>query len=201
MTLTNVSPVMNWAENAVDLERGFIPAVIAAFDQFAQENYTDLSILLTVTHGIKTDLVPVIEGERMAFATPLKRMLSIVMPSVTFKRDKAKASGVSYTRVLDADSEDNALVNEHALDTLRDLAERGATSKGDAFKAWLSYYTPEKDVEAKSLAEAQDKAAKDAKRLRKTATDNGYNADAYVTALIAELHKVRGNTVAAIAAE
>lgn len=182
MTISNVSPAQQWATDAVNLERGFLPAVVEALTQWDNGNRTDLSILLTVTHGIKTDLVPVIEGQRLPFATPLKKILGFVMPDMTYKADKKKASGVTYVLELDADGDpycDPAIVREE----LEAMAESGVTVKSDMFKEWVKINTAPKEVEPKPHAATVEKAAKDAPRTVKTAYDQGHNRLAYLHAM------------------
>lgn len=202
MTNSNVSPVMVWAENAVELEKGFLPAVVEAIDQFENGNRTDLSILFTVSHGIKTDLVPTIEGERMSFATPLKKIVGIIMPGLTFKHDKNKASGVSYVIDLDATGDGDAdLINREAFDALCSMAEGGYTAKSKMFKAFIEQFGPRKVVTDKSPDESAEKAEKDVARLIKAARDNGHNAMAYINALVAQAAAEQRKNNLRIAAE
>jgi len=202
MTNTNVSPVMLWAENAVEQEKGFLPAVLEAMDQFEQGNRTDLSILLTVTHGFKTDLVPVIEKQRMEYATPLKKILAACMPDLRFKKDAKKASGVAYTMEL-SDDADYYVDPTDARDALRVIVAEGHTRKGDAFKGWLKAVTRPKEVVAKTAAETREKAEKDAPRLAKTAAKAGHDNMAYMMALRDALSNeiAKQQTRLAIAAE
>lgn len=201
MTTTNMSPVQIWAESAVENERYFLPAVMEAIAQFENGNRTDLSILLTVTHGFKTDLVPVIEKHRMEFATPLKKILAACMPDLRFKKDDKKSSGVSYTMEL---SDDAPYIDPaEARDALRVLVACGATRKSKDFKDWLEAVTPPKEVVAKDAKETREKAEKDAPRLAKTATKGGHNELCYMMALRDELNDLIAKKQAylAIAAE
>lgn len=201
MTTTNMSPVQIWAESAIENERYFLPAVLEAIAQFENGNRTDLSILLTVTHGFKTDLVPVLEKHRMEFATPLKKILAACMPDLRFKKDANKASGVSYTMEL---SDDSPYVDPaDARDALRVIVASGATRKSKEFKDWLEAVTPPKEVVAKSAAETREKAEKDAARLVKTATGAGHNELCYLMALRDELNALitKKQNYLAIAAE
>jgi hypothetical protein len=184
----NMSPVQMWAESAVELEKYFLKAVLEAVRQFEAGNRTDLSILITVTHGIKTDLVPVIEKHRMEYATPLKRILTALLPHVTFKQDKKKSSGVSYH--IDPDRADDSFCPPQiAREALTVITADGATRKSKEFKDWLAMVTPPKVVAEKSLKETGEKAEKDVVRLAKSAKDNGFNQLAYLEYMAAEINK------------
>lgn len=203
---SNVSPVMVWAESAVELEYGFLPVVVEALDQWDQGNRTDLSILLTVTHGIKTTLVPTIEGERMKFATPLKKILSIVMPDLSYKADKKKASGVTYSVNINVEGDENYHADPAEMRAwLVEIADGTTTIKGEAFKSWLEAGTAPKETPARTLDETAEKAEKDALRLIKAAMDNGYAGRAYanflLSAVTAEIKKREAEHALAIAAE
>jgi hypothetical protein len=201
MENSNMSPVQVWAENAVEVEKYFLPAVLEAMRQFDAGNRTDLSILLTVTHGYKTDLVPVLEKHRMAFATPLKQILSACMPDVRFKKDDKKSSGVSYSRDF---LDDEPWVDpKEARDALQMIVASGATRRSESFKEWIEAVTPPKEVAPKTAQETREKAAKDAPRLVKTAKNAGHNELCYLMglrdALNAEIAKKQAHL--AIAAE
>lgn len=212
MTNTNMSPVMQWAENAVSLEQDFLAVAVEAIKQWSQGNRTDLSILLCVTHGIKTDLVRVIEKERMAYATPLKKILSIVHPGLSFKQDKNKSSGVTYVMALDAEDDPEAVrAAESALYQLVEMAQFGQTMRSAGFKEWVKTYSAPKVVSLKGYSESRTKAEKDAPRVLKTAYDAGHDKLAYamelqkqLTSLIAGMQAARSaasDDALAIAAE
>lgn len=186
MENSNISQVMVWASSAVEIEQGFLSAVVESFTQFKHGNRTDLSILLTVTHGIKTDLVNVIEGERMAYATPLKNIMAIVMPSISFKRDKAKKSGVSYSQNIDKEVDTDL---DKVLAELTAMAQDGMTIRNAVFKEWLKSYAKPVEVTDKGAAASAEKAEKDAVRFAKAAVDAGHDKLAYLLALQDELTK------------
>lgn len=190
MTNTNVSPALAWASNAVELETSFLTTVVDALDQLSQGNRTDLSILLTVTHGIKTNLVPVIEGERMKFATPLKRILFACYPELGFKADKKKASGVVYTQTFGAELPDECGTPDSNMNWLRVMAEDGVTVKSDRFKAFMKDTTPEKIVVTKTAAQSREKASKDVVRLLKVADASKHDPLAYARAMSEYFSKI-----------
>jgi len=188
MQYSNISPVMIWAENAVALEQDFLPMVVEALEQWANGNRTDLSILLCVTHGIKTDLVKTLEKNRLPFAAPLKKIIGIVLPGLDYKANKNKASGVSYSMDLDAQDVDYDV--SEALGHLVDMASEGVLYKHKDFKDWAIAFGPMKVVRNKTTSESRTAAQKAAPKMLKAANSNGHITLEYAMAYQAELTNI-----------
>ncbi len=74
--------VKDWGSDVRNAETRFFPMVADCLEQLNNGNSTDLAKLLCITHGKKSSIITVIEGERLKFATPLKRILNPALEGV-----------------------------------------------------------------------------------------------------------------------
>ena len=74
--------VKDWGSDVRNAETRFFPMVADCLEQLNNGNSTDLAKLLCITHGKKSSIITVIEGERLKFATPLKRILNHALEGV-----------------------------------------------------------------------------------------------------------------------
>lgn len=90
-----------WASDLRSAEYNFLPTVVEALEQFNNGNTTDLAKLLCITHGKKSGIIKVVEGDRMAYAAPLKRILAKALDGVEAKFDKKKnLASLSRCRIM-----------------------------------------------------------------------------------------------------
>ena len=159
-----------WAENAANLHRNFMGAVYTAVTQYLAGNTTNIAILIAVTHGIPNGLVPVTDKARMEFAAPLKRILSHVVPELSYKRDKTKKVGLKIST--------KASVNPDKLGELRVFAEASTNYKSDKVKA--AFPAAERKVSEKSRDQTREAAQKQPAKIASAAVAQGHDPVAYL---------------------
>ena len=123
--------VKDWGSDIRNAETRFFPMVADCLEQLNNGNSTDLAKLLCITHGKKSSIITVIEGERLKFATPLKRILNHALEGVEIKFDAKKKSGVKIK------VGDNGGASTDRIQALRQLGKATVASKAfkDAFPA------------------------------------------------------------------
>jgi len=138
--------VASWGSDIRNAETRFFPMVADCLEQLNNGNSTDLAKLLCITHGKKSSIITVIEGERLKFATPLKGILNHALEGVEIKFDAKKKSGVKIK------VGDNGGASTDRIQALRQLGTATVSSK--AFKE--AFPAPEKaakDFDASAWAE------------------------------------------------
>lgn len=105
----------NWASDVRGAEYKFLGVVRHALEQFNAGNHTELAKLLCITHGKKSGIVKVVEGDRLKYAAPLKRVLKRAFINVDARFDGKKKAGVSFK------VEGNGGVDCDVIETLRVL--------------------------------------------------------------------------------
>jgi len=128
--------VKDWGSDIRNAETRFFPMVADCLEQLNNGNSTDLAKLLCITHGKKSSIITVIEGERLKFATPLKRILNYALEGVEIKFDAKKKAGVRIK------VGDNGGASTDRIQALRNLGK--ATIASDAFKAAFPVLTAAK---------------------------------------------------------
>lgn len=124
MTMT----VNTWASNARRAETEFFGTVARSLEQFNNGNFSDLAKLLCITHGKKSKAIKTIEGERLKFASHLKRILNAsVEGEISYKFDPASTFGVVITK-----GGDNAGFSPARIEALKMLGQ--ATVQSKAYK-------------------------------------------------------------------
>ena len=118
--------VKDWGSDVRNAETRFFPMVADCLEQLNNGNSTDLAKLLCITHGKKSGIISVIEGERLKFAAPLKRILSYALENVEFRFDEKKKAGVKFK------VGDNGGASVDRIQALRVLGK--STIASDAFK-------------------------------------------------------------------
>jgi hypothetical protein len=118
--------VKDWGSDVRNAETRFFPMVADCLEQLNNGNSTDLAKLLCITHGKKSGIITVIEGERLKFAAPLKRILAHSLENVEFRFDEKKKAGVRIK------VGDNGGASTDRIQALRNLGK--ATIASDAFK-------------------------------------------------------------------
>ena len=148
MTMT----VNTWATNARNAETEFFGIVARAFEQFNSGNYSDLAKLLCICHGKKSKKIQVIEGERLKFASHLKRILDAsVEGEIKYKFDPDTTFGVVITK-----GGDNAGFSAARIEALKVLGK--ATVQSAAYKeAFPPKKSAPKSKTAKEKAETMAK--------------------------------------------
>lgn len=119
--------VQSWASNVRGAEYGFFKAVIYALEQFKEKNNLPLTALVAICNGKSFGTYKIIEGDRLAYATPLKRILDKVLDNCTLKFEGGKAKWKVGG---------NGGVNSEQLEGLRILVAGHAnmTIRSEAFK-------------------------------------------------------------------
>lgn len=130
--------VKEWGNDVRGAETKFFPMVADCLEQLNNGNSTDLAKLLCITHGKKSGIITVIEGERLKFAAPLKRILAHSLENVEFRFDEKKKAGVRIK------VGDNGGASTDRIQALRTLGKATITSK--AFKE--AFPTAEKAAKA-----------------------------------------------------
>jgi hypothetical protein len=142
--------VKDWGSDVRNAETRFFPMVADCLEQLNNGNSTDLAKLLCITHGKKSSIITVIEGERLKFATPLKRILNHALEGVEIKFDVKKKAGVRIK------VGDNGGASTDRIQALRNLGKATIASK--AFKD--AFPTPEKVAKEKDLQAWAERAIK-----------------------------------------
>lgn len=130
--------VKDWGSDVRNAETRFFPMVADCLEQLNNGNSTDLAKLLCITHGKKSGIITVIEGERLKFAAPLKRILAHSLENVEFRFDEKKKAGVRIK------VGDNGGASIDRIQALRNLGKATIASK--AFKE--AFPAPEKAAKA-----------------------------------------------------
>ena len=149
--------VATWGSDVRNAETKFCGIVADCLEQFNNGNSTDLAKLLCITHGKKSGIITVIEGEKLQYAAPLKRVLAKALEGVEFRFDPKKKSGVKFK------SSDNGGANTDVIQALRVLGAARVQSK--AFKD--TFPIVKKETGEKSLDEKQKQVAAYIDRLAK----------------------------------
>jgi hypothetical protein len=148
--MTDKNMVLAWASNVRGAEYGFFKAVVYALEQFQHKNNLPLTAMVAICNGKRFGTYKIVDGDRLAYVTPLKRILSKTLDNatLTFKDGKAKWK-----------VGDNGGVNTEYLEALRLLCvgenEGRVSIRSQAFKD--AFPAPEKKepkpVEAMAAAE------------------------------------------------
>ncbi len=173
--------VNKWLSDAKSSEYGFLTAAYFAFDQFNKGNRDPLAKLLTVASGKKAKRVKIIEGNKLVFLAPLKRLFKHVLPHVSAKFNPGSDFGVAWTISKAA----NATVNTAALETLGNYAALDKDEAISPFGKQFKEAFPTVTVEPKAKDEGEILKAK-VESLRKWADKEGINLAHLVHALQAK---------------
>lgn len=158
--------VTSWLSDAKSSEYGFTRAAYRAIEQFSLGNRDPLAKLLTVVNGKKAKRVRNVEGNKLVFASPLKRIIQHIMPNVSAKYNPGTDFGVSWTVEKGA----NNFIDEQSMATLQRMA---ALDNDEAFspfsKAFKEAFPPipkakpekdQADLDAEAKAKVQAFIAK-----------------------------------------
>ena len=137
--------VATWGSDVRNAETKFCGIVADCLEQFNNGNSTDLAKLLCITHGKKSGIITVIEGEKLQYAAPLKRVLAKALEGVEFRFDPKKKSGVKFKL------SDNGGANTDVIQALRVLGSARVQSK--AFRDTFPTVKVEKEFDVQSWAE------------------------------------------------
>jgi len=137
--------VATWGSDVRNAETKFCGIVADCLEQLNNGNSTDLAKLLCITHGKKSGIITVIEGEKLQYAAPLKRVLAKALEGVEFRFDPKKKSGVKFK------SSDNGGANTDVIQALRVLGAARVQSK--AFRDTFPTVKVEKEFDVQSWAE------------------------------------------------
>lgn len=90
--MTKVNFVSAWMSDVRGAEYGFFKAVIYALEQFQENNNLPLTAMVAICNGKPFQSYKIVSGDRMSYATPLKRILDKALSdaTITFKDGKAK---------------------------------------------------------------------------------------------------------------
>lgn len=154
----------NWMGATRHSEYGFFNAVVFCLEQFHEKNNAPLTALVAICNGKQFKNYKIVEGDRLKFASPLKRILSQALSNatLTFKDGKAKWKVGN-----------NGGVNRDVLETLRMLSAQKMSIRSDAFKD--AFPIIRKEAPEKSLDELKRDAY--AAVLRRLAKDGLTFAD------------------------
>jgi len=161
----SMDAVSAWLSSAKDAEYGFFSACIHALEQFGEGNRDPLAKLLVVTSGKKAKRIRNIEGNKLPYLQPLKRIIQHIIPTANAKYEAGSDFGVKWVVTK---TEDNDLIQRDKLEVLRMLKAENEGPRGKTFKELFPAITVEKP--AKTDAELLA-AKKDA--LKKWCDDNG----------------------------
>ena len=137
--------VATWGSDVRNAETKFCGIVADCLEQLNNGNSTDLAKLLCITHGKKSGIITVIEGEKLQYAAPLKRVLAKALEGVEYRFDPKKKSGVKFK------SSDNGGANTDVIQALRVLGAARVQSK--AFRDTFPTVKVEKEFDVQSWAE------------------------------------------------
>jgi hypothetical protein len=149
------SNVNSWASNARSADQTFNATVAYALEQFENGNHSELAKLICVTNGKTCKGIKVIDGERLPFAAPLRRVLLKAFVGVTMKFNKNLPLGVKFTK-----NGDNAGIDNEVIEALRVLGKQ--TYRSEAFKE--AFPAPQKKQAELTLEEKQKRARAAIKR-------------------------------------
>lgn len=165
--------VTSWLSGAKSAEYGFFLAVYIALDHFTNGNRDPLAKMITVCNGKKAKRIRNVEGQKLMYSAPLKRILQHCLANVGVKADASKDFGVAWT------VPDNAGVNRDKTELVKALAQGGESPRGKTFR---DVFPPLANGTAKEKTEAELLAAKKA-ALVKWCGDNGIKLDVLVHTL------------------
>lgn len=137
--------VATWGSDVRNAETKFCGIVADCLEQLNNGNSTDLAKLLCITHGKKSGIISVIEGEKLQYAAPLKRVLAKALEGVEYRFDPKKKSGVKFKL------SDNGGANTDVIQALRVLGSARVQSK--AFRDTFPTVKVEKEFDVKAWAE------------------------------------------------
>jgi hypothetical protein len=146
--------VSKWASNVRGAEYGFIKAVIYALEQFGEKNNKPLYTMVAICNGKSYDRFKIVQGDRLAYATPLKRILAQALSNVTFTYKEGQ---------FKCKVGENGGLNRDMLEALRMLATvPGMSIRHEKFKEMFPAIAKEKkDKEhAVKVSDAANKIAK-----------------------------------------
>jgi hypothetical protein len=172
MTTKNI--VLDWASNVRGAEYGFIKAVIYALEQFGEKNNKPIYTMIAICNGKAYDKFKIVQGDRLAYATPLRRILNKALANVTFTFKDGKAS---------VKVGDNGGLNSDILEALRMLVTiPGMSIRHAKFKEMFPA------EQKKGGEKPKDEVAKvEAKRIAKTLKDKGLTMADVIDLLRAEM--------------
>ncbi len=162
-----------WIADAKAGEYGFIRAAHVAFTQFHKGNRDPLAKLLTVASGKKAKRIRLVEGNKLVYLAPLKRLCQHILPHVKAKYNAGSDFGVAWT----VDKSANTPVNEAALDTLSQYASLDRDEAISPFSKTFKEAFPAIKSEAPAKTEEMKRAeaqAKVAKFVEKMAEEYGF---------------------------
>ena len=125
---TGLEAVTNWLSGAKSAEYGFFLAVSTALEHFGNGNRDPLAKMLTVVNGKKAKRIRTVEGQKLMFAAPLKRILQHCLANVGAKADASKDFGIVWTVPA------NAGVNHDKAEMVKALAQGGESPRGKTFR-------------------------------------------------------------------
>jgi hypothetical protein len=172
--MTTKNLVSDWASNARGAEYGFIKAVIYALEQFGEKNNKPVCTLLAICNGKHYGKFKIVQGDRLAYATPLKRVLNKALSNTTFVFKDGKVS---------VKVGENGGLNADMLEALRMLATvSGMSIRHAKFKEMFPAEPKRADEKPK------DEVAKaEAKRIAKALKDKGLTMADVIDLLRAEM--------------
>lgn len=142
--------VSAWLSDAKSSEFGFIKATHTALVMFIEHGNRDpLAKLLTVVNGKTAKRIRNVEGQKMVFAAPLKRILSHVLPNTTAKYSATSDFGVAWSTKTKA----NQVSDADMLAKLESLVADAVSPFSKTFKETFPPITKTKaelDAEAKA---------------------------------------------------
>jgi len=140
--------VASWMSSVRGSEYGFLKAVIYALEQFEHKNNKPLSAMVAICNGKPFSGYKIVEGDRLPYAAPLKRVL-------------AKALSGCELRFVDGKSKwkvaANGGLNREILDGLRVIvsSDKTCSVRSDAFKEMFPVVKKSVTKPALELAKAR----------------------------------------------
>lgn len=147
--------VNDWVSNARGADYGFFKAIVWALEQFEQKNNRPLYAMIAISNGKKFGNYKIIEGERLAYASPIRRILKVTLPNTifVFKDGQAKVSLVKGAN--------GHTVSDDHMQALRMLAAQNVTVRNSAFKDAFPVEPKVTKRDADSVSKAVTKLLKD----------------------------------------
>lgn len=152
--------VASWMGSVRGSEYGFLKAVVYALEQFEHKNNKPLTAMVAICNGKTFTGYKIVEGDRLPYAAPLKRILSKAISGCELRLKDGKAKWKVS---------ENGGVNRDILEALRVLvaSDKTCSTRSDAFKTMFPVV---KKASSKSILElAQARAA----LVRKFCKENG----------------------------
>lgn len=146
----SLDDVTAWLASAKGAEYGFFRAVYSALYSFDHGNRDPLAKLLTVCNGKKGKRIRHVEGQKLMFAAPLKRVLAHCLANVGAKADASKDFGIAWTM------KENSGLNHDKLRLVLALAQGEESPRGKTFRDMFPPLNPKAKVEKPAI----DKVAK-----------------------------------------